>query len=103
MTTVLIKHYRETDNQAVQNKKLQDEFTQRDIVSVIVPSDCNVEWINDSGLAVIKTYSDTMKTLESAEQLQIDLKAAGVDSVILPTSVDVEVAPSSLFDFGINT
>jgi len=102
MSVVLIKQYRETDNQTVTNKKLQKEFLERDITSVIVPSEMNVEWINNDGLAIIKTYADTMKVLDAAEQLQADLLDVGIDSIILPCNTDVEVVPSPLRDSGIN-
>ena len=94
MSVVLIKQYREVDNQSVQNKKLQEEFAERGLAGVIVPSDTNVEWLDNGELAIIKTYSDTTRVLEAAEQLQADLLAQDIDAIILPSNTDIEVCPT---------
>ena len=103
MSIVLIKQYTEKDNQKAINKALQADFTQRGITTVVVPSEVDVEWLNNGDLAIIKRYADTTKVKEAAEQVQADLLEKDIDSVILPTNVNIEVAPQALDDFGIES
>ena len=103
MSIVLIKQYTEKDNQKAINKALQADFTQRGVTTVIVPSEVDVEWLNNGDLAIIKRYTDTTKVKEAAEQVQADLLEQDIDSVILPTNVNIEVAPENLKAFGIES
>ena len=93
MSIVLIKHYSEKDNQKAINKALQADFTQRGITTVVVPSDVDIEWLNNGDIAIIKRYTDTTKVKEAAEQVQADLLDQDIDSIVLPPSVSIEVGP----------
>ena len=97
MSIILIKQYREHDDQDDTNEKLQKEFTENGIATVVVPADLQVEMVSNLGqfgigenLAVIKAYGDSKVIRDAAKQLKIDLLTANVKSIILPADTSIE-------------
>ncbi len=106
MSIVLINQYMATDTKDC--KTVQDEFTDKGVKSVIVPSGLSVEWLPGIGgrtkhpgmggystqIAVIKIYGDTEKSRAAAIKLQKDLKENEIEAIILPSDTNVEILPT---------
>lgn len=97
MSVILIKQYREHDNADESNDRLQSEFSDNGIATVVVPADLQVEMVSEmdglgygNNLAVIKAYADTKAVRGAAKQLKDDLSTAGIKSIILPADTSIE-------------
>lgn len=103
MSIVLIKQYKETENQS--NEELQVEFTKSGVDTVIVPYGLSVEWLPGIGTGQIAVINiDTSESVrlsqhvKAAEKLKKDLEALvgyKIQAIILPADTDVEVMPVS--------
>jgi len=98
MSIVLLKQYRDTDDQIETNENLQKEFTDSGINSVVVPNGLSVEMITNLGqfgigesVAVINTFGITKKILADAAQLKKELEENDIRAIILPYNTGIEI------------
>jgi len=97
MSIILIKQYREHDDRDEANKRLQSEFTDNNIATVVVPAGLDIEMVSELGnfgigenLAVIKAYGDTKAIRDESVTLKADLAEVDVTAIILPADTSIE-------------
>lgn len=98
MSIVLIKQHIETTTSEKDGKTIQTEFANTGMTAIICPPGVEVSMITSLGnfgiganVAVINTYGDTKVIRDGADKVKTELKAQGIEAIILPINTDVQV------------